>query len=434
MKKVLSALSLTVLGMSAFAAVLDVKPAEDRVYKIGEEITFSAAVKDNDGKMLNSGSYVLQISESGGKTIGKPITVKVAENNPFTFKAKLDKPGFVMVLSKGYVPAGGKLEAWKNKPRTPAVTSAAVEPEKIVTGSKMPEDFNEFWAKGIEKFKNAEVVIEPVAKKMQGYKVSRITVKFPDGSGFIDGFLSIPVKKGKYPVVVGVPGAGPGTVSPWPTFHPDKNKPVIMMVLNVHPYRTAATYAEQQKLYNAYQKTFKKTKSYTLENSWDRDKYVYRNVWLAVSRAMDYVAALPEYDGKHFAAVGSSQGGGSALAVSYLNKNVTCTVANVPALCDHNGWRLDRRPGWPDLHVKVQGGADKSAEYFDGANFAAGIKHPTLVSAGFADMVCSPSSVYAAYNALQGKKTMFHMYREGHSITKEFFAAATEFLNAEFAK
>ncbi|MBO5722995.1 MAG: acetylxylan esterase, partial [Lentisphaeria bacterium] len=378
MNKLLSILLLTVSGMSTFAAVLEMKPAEDRIYKIGETVTFTAAAKSDDGKLLSDGSYTLQVTESGGRKIVKDITVKVSEKNPYTFKAKLDKPGFLMVICKGYVPEGGKLTGWKNKPRHPAVIGAAVEPEKVVAGSEMPEDFHEFWKKGVENFKKAEVVIEPAGRiKLKGYKVSRITVKFPDGSGLIDGFLSVPLKKGKYPVVAGVPGAGPGTVGPQTIFRP--SKPVIMLVMNVHHFRTADTSAQQKKLYEDYVKQFKITRAYMRENAWDRDKYVYRNTWLAISRAMDYVATLPEYDGKHFAAVGSSQGGGSALAVSYLNKNVTCTVAHVPALCDHNGWRLGRRSGWPDLHVQLKGKADKAAEYFDGANFAAGIRNPVLV-------------------------------------------------------
>jgi len=433
MRKILCSAALALLSLSAFSARLDIRPAEDRIYKIGETVTFTATAFDDKNQKLTSGSYDLHVTESGGRTLVKPFKVNVAENNPCTFTVKLDKPGFLMVLSKKYTPEGGKAEKWKNKGDKPAFGGAAVEPGKIVPGAAKPADFDEFWQRGIEEFKKAEVIVEPADKiKIKGYKVSRITVKFPDGSGFCDGFFAVPLKKGKYPIVAGVPGAGPGSLGPMPPFRP--SQPAIMLIMNVHPFRTADTVKEQKALYAKYQKSFKNGQSYPRATAFDREKYVFRNAWLAASRAIDYLAGLPEYDGKNCASVGSSQGGGTAFALGYLNKNVTCTVANVPALCDHGGWKLGRMSGWPCLHESLSGKADKVSPYFDGAHFASGIKHPTLVSAGFVDMVCVPSSVYAAYNQLQGAKEMFHMYRQGHTVTTDFRKKATEFLDKQLSK
>ena len=61
-----------------------------------------------------------------------------------------------------------------------------------------------------------------------------------------------------------------------------------------------------------------------------------------------------------------------------------------------------------------------NAPYFDGANFARGIKVPVLMSVGYIDTTCSPSSCYAAFNNLAGEKTMYHMYRGGHIQEKPF--------------
>ena len=72
-------------------------------------------------------------------------------------------------------------------------------------------------------------------------------------------------------------------------------------------------------------------------------------------------------------------------------------------MCDHTGPVAERSAGWPRLlKVDDQGKTDPKhtevARYFDAMNFAARIKCPTIVSVGFVDKVCAPTSVFAAYN------------------------------------
>ena len=135
---------------------------------------------------------------------------------------------------------------------------------------------------------------------------------------------------------------------------------------------------------------------------------------------------MPEWDRKHMVIDGSSQGGGSALILSGLNKNITALAANVPALCDHGGVKTGRSSGWPRLDR--QKNADAFAPYFDAANFARFIKVPALVSCGFIDTTCSPSSVYAAYNQLKGDKQMVHVPLEGHTVSKAYVAIRNDFV------
>ena len=156
------------------------------------------------------------------------------------------------------------------------------------------------------------------------------------------------------------------------------------------------------------------------------------DVWLALNKVIDYTAALNEFDGKNFAAIGSSQGGGTAIALTYLNKKISCMIVNVPGLCDHSGWKADRADGWPAMHESMQGKADKVMPYFDGVNFASKITVPAFVTAGFVDVTCPPSSVYAMYNQLAGKKTMYDLHRLGHSVPPEFNQLTADFYKAEF--
>jgi len=431
MKNLLLTGIICLAGGLAQAANLDIVPDKFAEYKVGETVTFTATAWESKDKKLTSGTYSLTVRDSGGKIIGKPLKVDVAKNNPVTLTTKLDRPGFILVQASTLITADKKAVRWANKPVAP-LGGAAVEPGKIKAGAEPPKDFAEFWQKGIEKYKNAEVIITPAADiKYPRCKVSRVLMPFADGSGAIDGFLAVPLKPGKYPIVFGVPGAGPGNIAPGAAYAPAKA--VIRLWMNVHNFRTAKTIAEQKKLYAAYNNSFA-TKLYFRENAQYPEKYIYYHVWLSVSRALDKVAEMPEFDGKNVAAVGSSQGGGSALALAYLNKKVTCVVSNVPALCDHDGWRAGRQAGWPQLHAALKGKADKSMPYFDGANFARGIKVPVLMSVGYIDTTCSPSSCYAAFNNLAGEKTMYHMYRGGHIQEKPFGKKAAAFLMDKLSK
>ena len=74
------------------------------------------------------------------------------------------------------------------------------------------------------------------------------------------------------------------------------------------------------------------------------------------------------------------------------------------------------------------------APYFDGATFASRIKVPTMISVGYVDTTCSPSSVYAAFNNLKGEKVIFPMYRHGHSISPDAGKAMQSFLSRQLKK
>lgn len=416
MKKITLIAVLSISAVLLAAARLDMMPTEFRTYKVGETVTFTATAWESEGEKLTSGTCNVVIKVNGGKVIRRDIVLDFAKNNPVTFTVKLDRPGFIFAEAGMYRTADGKKEKWSNTRALPANGGAAVEPEKLKTMTATPGDFDEFWAKGIEEFKNAEITVTPADDiKRPGYKVSRVLVKFPDKSGAIDGFLSVPVKPGKYAAIVGVPGAGPGSVGPVPYLGGNVNG--IQLWMNVHLFRTEKNINLQRKSYAGYNKTFA-TQAYFRENADDRDKYIYRNVWLAVSHAADHVAKMKEFNGKMIA-VGNSQGGGTAVVMAYLNKNVTAAAASVPALADHDGWKDDRQAGWPQLHRVLQGKADKAYAYFDTAVFASKVKVPMLISVGFVDTTCSPSSVYSLYNAIPGAKEIYHMYRNSHAISED---------------
>jgi cephalosporin-C deacetylase-like acetyl esterase len=265
-----------------------------------------------------------------------------------------------------------------------------------------------FWEAGRKQLANTPVKLEKVEKYSKGtYNTYYVTVNTLNNET-LTGYLSVPKAKGKYPVYITVPGAGPGAVGPtiW------AGKGAITLAMNVHKFPTADNATEQKARYAASQKI----SYYPHRGAGDRSKYFFYSTYVGIDRVINHIAAMPEWDGKYMVIDGSSQGGGSALILSGLNKNITALAANVPALCDHGGAKSGRSSGWPRLDR--QKNADAFAPYFDAANFARLVKVPALVSCGFIDTTCSPASVYAAYNQLKGSKQMVHVPLEGHTVSK----------------
>ena len=417
MKKLCLGVMAAVFAVSLAAAeVLTFVPADKMpVYKCGEKAAFTLSVFDN-GKAVTDGKYTVVYTLDGNEKIGEQI-VDLAQGNPATVTTTLDKPGFVLarVLNSAGKPA--MTPGAKGK-KVPALAGAAFDPEKIQMGYDLPKDFMAFWEAGNKKIAGEKVKLEKVEKYSKGsFTTYYVTVNTLNNET-LTGYLSVPKAKGKYPVYITVPGAGPGAVGPtnW------AGKGAITLAMNVHKFPTADNAGEQKARYAASQKI----SYYPHRGAGDRNKYFFYSTYVGINHVIDYVAAMPEWDRKHMVIDGSSQGGGSALILSGLNKNITALAANVPALCDHGGVKTGRSSGWPRLDR--QKNADAFAPYFDAANFARFIKVPALVSCGFIDTTCSPSSVYAAYNQLKGDKQMVHVPLEGHTVSKAYTAIRNDFV------
>ena len=65
----------------------------------------------------------------------------------------------------------------------------------------------------------------------------------------------------------------------------------------------------------------------------------------------------------------------------------------------------------------------EAARYYDAMNFASRTRAAGIVTVGFIDTTCPPTSVYAAYNALRGKKEIFNDPPSTHTVSASARAA-----------
>ena len=311
------------------------------------------------------------------------------------------------------------------KPRGTPRAGAAFDPEKITMGFSCPDDFDRFWEDGRAQLADATVTLRKIDRLSTAeYTSYRLTVDVLHGEKLY-GFLCVPAGKGPFPALVCVPGAGPGYAAPSVNW---AKRGVIVLNMNVHKYEVSDVPGEFRRQYEEYNR--KLGHLYCFDHSDDRDRYHYRNVILGIDRAIDFVSALPEWDGTHLVIDGFSQGGALALILAGFNRRITAAGAAAPALCDHGGYRFERQPGWPRL-VKNNPDSESVAPYYDAGNFAARIRVPVLALTGFIDTTCPPGSVYAAFNRIDAPKKMVHAPRHSHTSPGLFHAVHHPWLLAQ---
>ena len=401
---------------------LNVSASSDRpdaIYSAGEKAFFTATVRSGS-EIVKAGQAFVRIS-CNGKWVEK-TQFDLSRENPFKVAVSSREPGFVLA----YCDLKG-IPGQKDKTGI-QIGGAAFSPEKIRAASASPADLVSYWKSQYQKLEEAVPAnVQKTKVKDNGrFTIYHLTADYYQGKK-IFATLTVPHGKGPFPMVFTVPPAG-NTI-----FTPSTMPGMIRLTVSVHHNPDYAKW-------KAYEADNQGKKGwYFYRNEGTRESFFYYRAILGVMRMMDYaMKEVKEWDGKHLAAVGRSQGGGFAFIMTALNPRIQAVAADVPALCDHEAGKLGRKPGWPQLlnHSSGKKMAPHAA-YFDAANFAAVIQCPALVTVGFIDTMCVPTSVYAAYNNLKGPKKMLNAPEYGHGWGKrsfDFEQESAKFLKQTFEK
>jgi len=143
----------------------------------------------------------------------------------------------------------------------------------------------------------------------------------------------------------------------------------------------------------------------------DPRTYYYRRVFADGVRAVEAAKAHPAVDAGRIAVTGGSQGGGITLAVGGLEPSVSVVMPDVPFLCHYRrATEITDATPYNEIVQYCKAHRDKidtvfnTLSYFDGVNFAARSNAQALFSVGLMDLICPPSTVFAAYNHFAGPK------------------------------
>lgn len=429
--------SVFVLVLSQITAFAEVKVAvdtdkEDAMYSVDEKVEFKVSVQDGKNQ-VSEGALSWTLSMDGFGIIQKG-EISLGKDGDKTVEGTLDRPGFLLLTAVYVGP---------DKKRAYAYAGAAISPLEIPVSMPVPDDFDAFWkeqkanlAKVPLKFTESWQPTKPPVGA--GIKAFDVQVECGKDEPPVSGYFAKPenAEPGTLPAVLWVHGAGVRS-SLLQTAVAGAAKGFLSMDINAHGISNGKP-AQYYKDLSAG-----KLKTYRVDGNTSRDEIYFRGMCLRLVRAIDYLTSRPEWDGKTVAVIGHSQGGYQALVAGGLDERVTFIGSGVPAGCDHTGMMAERISGWPKIVPLLPDGKPDPAvitasRYIDGVNFASRCKAEAIVSVGFIDRTCPPTSVYAAYNALQGQKQMINEPDMGHSapapIKEQFMEALLEHAGLAVAK
>lgn len=374
---------------------------QDWTYKVGETATFRISVTKSATPLAGA-----VIDYEAGPEMYQDVkkTAVVLKDGTLTVKGKMSKPGFYRVDVKTTI--GGK--------EYKGACAAAFSPEQLKPTTVNPADFDQFWQNAISEARHTDLnptkrlLPERCTKDVNVYEVSFQNVRW--GSRTY-GILCEPVKPGKYPALLRVPGAG---VRPYGGDIYTASKGAVTLEIGIHGIPVTM----QQSVYDDLgQGALNGYWEFGMDN---RDKSYYKHVVLGCIRALDYIEQYTPWNGKELGVTGSSQGGFLSLATAGLDRRITFYAPVHAALCDHTASLKGVACGWPHYFYWNKGkGMEKQIEtsrYYDGVNFARRITNAQTgwFSFGYNDDVVPPTTAWATYNVVKGPKSITPYQQTAH--------------------
>ena len=374
---------------------------QDWTYKVGETATFRISVTKSATPLAGA-----VIDYEAGPEMYQDVkkTAVVLKDGTLTVKGKMSKPGFYRVDVKTTI----------ERKEYKGACAAAFSPEQLKPTTVNPADFDQFWQNAISEARHTDLnptkrlLPERCTKDVNVYEVSFQNVRW--GSRTY-GILCEPVKPGKYPALLRVPGAG---VRPYGGDIYTASKGAVTLEIGIHGIPVTM----QQSVYDDLgQGALNGYWEFGMDN---RDKSYYKHVVLGCIRALDYIEQYTPWNGKELGVTGSSQGGFLSLATAGLDRRITFYAPVHAALCDHTASLKGVACGWPHYFYWNKGkGMEKQIEtsrYYDGVNFARRITNAQTgwFSFGYNDDVVPPTTAWATYNIVKGPKSITPYQQTAH--------------------
>jgi len=390
--------ALTVLSVGAQvrgnSIVVTVEPDhQDWNYRVGETAKFTVEVR-RSGTLVSNVSIDYAAGPEMYQDVKKSLSLK---DGQLKLSGKMSQPGFYRVDVTAHVDGKDYRGA----------CAAAFSPEKLQPSTVMPADFKAFWENAIKEARytalepTKRLLPERCTKDVNVYEVSFHNIRW---NARTYGILCVPVKEGRYPALLRVPGAG---VRPYQGDVWTAAQGIITLEIGIHGIPVTMEQKVYDDLANGALNCYW---NYGMDN---RDQSYYKRVVLGCIRAIDYIEQFTPWNGQQLGVTGSSQGGFLSIATAGLDRRVTCYAPVHAALCDHTNSQRGVACGWPHYFYKLKGEEMKkkqeeveTSRYYDGVNFARLItdKQKGWFSFGYCDDVVPPTTAWATYNTVTGPK------------------------------
>ena len=382
-------------------------------YAPNEEMTFILTLL-NAGAFVK-GEYFVQWTRTGddGQTVKGRIDAK---DLPLVVKTKIDRPGFVRLqafvvdktgkqyqksfLGDRTTPEGQKaMNAFeKTDKRVFFDGGAGVQPEKLESVPE-PVDFDAFWTR--RRARLAKVPLEAEKREVKSpsklVKAYAVSIKCA-GPRPSTGYLTVPVKQGKYPVRISFHGYGHRFPNKGHVISPIAGDgKIIWFNFSPHGYELG----REPEYYDEFYRSIccgESTFGFNGDQNRDPENCYFSGFTYRIMRALEWLKTLPEWDGKNLIVGGGSMGGMQSMWAIGLDKDVTEAYASIPWNCDIGGRDTMKRIVNP-WYIRET----PALRYYDPVNIVKRANpdcRVEVVRAGLGDYHCPPSGVSILYNNL----------------------------------
>lgn len=377
----------------------------DAIYHINEIVHFSVSVADNNGP-VKTGSISYKLTRDLGKVIS---TGKISlTGHKVTIDGKLDAPGFLNC----------QIDFEHNGQTLMTQGGAGIDPLNIKPFVPAPADFDKFWSDQRDRLRKypAAPFLRPIASDDPNIDAFELRIDCLNCMP-VAGYFARPSKAPpqSLPAILHLHGAGMFSASIDNVVNSAK-KGMIALEINAHGIANG----QPTEFYTELFDISGGWSGYPYKGRESRDTCYFLGMYLRLIRAMDFLTSQPQWDKQILITKGFSQGGGQAIVAAGLDPRVTAVAASAPAMCSHNGEIV----GWPSFVPTLPDGKPDAkiaevAGYFDTVNFAARTNARVLLSVGFVDTICKPTTVYAAYNSFKGRKEIINLPLAIHSSPEQ---------------
>jgi cephalosporin-C deacetylase len=273
-----------------------------------------------------------------------------------------------------------------------------------------PSDFDEFWSETLSRAQELPLAVqfEPVDYHLQTLETYDVTFNGYGGQR-VKGWFLLPRNHSKLlPCVVEYIGYGGGRGSPydWLLW---SSAGYAHLIMDTRGQGSAWLQGDTPDL--AVDGSSPHFPGFMTLGILDPKTYYYRRVFTDAVRAIAAARSHPAVDKLRIAVTGGSQGGGISVAISGLVPDISVSMPDVPFLCHYRRATeiTDASPyseisHYCKIHRDQVDTVFNTLSYFDGLNFAVRARAKALFSVALMDMICPPSTVFAAFNHYAGSK------------------------------
>lgn len=412
------AVELSAKGPADLVVITPAFTEHDRILKKSDAPVIPVALYGELKKQFR-GTLSLLIKSDFGDTVSlseQQVMIDPGDTTIYSFALNDVIPGFYNVTA---TVSGGMVSKH-------ADFSFGYEPEQIVSPVDTQPDFSLFWSMARKELAGVKpefrmIKIDSLCTDSHNmYLVEMRSL----GNALIRGWYCVPVRAGRYPAVMQVPGYSSVMQPSYVNYGDD----IIGFGLNIRGHG------------NSTDDVNPGFPGYILSGIEDKNSYIYRGAYMDCIRGIDFLFSRPEVDKKRVAVDGASQGGALTFATAALdNERIAVCTPQVPFLSDFPDYF--RVAEWPGNEFRNYVEVEKkqtweevfrTLSYFDIKNLAPGIKAPLFMGVGLIDKTCPPHINFAAYNQVSAEKAYVAYPESGHGLPDEHYRAKMAWIRSHF--